>query len=392
MAMQSMRSGPLVGVTVIEMAGIGPGPFCGMLLADLGADVIVIDRPPKEGGGDHFDSLRAATAVIGRGRRSLALNLKQPDAIETLLRLLETADILIEGFRPGVMERLGLGPQVCLARNPALVYGRMTGWGQDGPLAQSAGHDLNYIALSGALYGMGNPEQPPMPPLNLVGDYGGGGLMLAFGVVCALLDVRHSGKGQVVDAAMSDGAATLMAMLYGLLAEKSWSPRRGENFLDGSAPFYATYACADGGYVSVAAIEPQFYNLLLDKLEITESELRRQWDKKTWPQLRERLKAVFLSRPRRHWCELLENTDACFAPVLDMHEALVHPHNLARGTFVDVEGLMQPAPAPRFSRTSGQIRNLAPQAGADTLTILEGLGLEASVIDGLQRNGAVYVR
>lgn len=388
--MQPTNAGPLAGVTVIEMAGIGPGPFCGMLLADLGADVIVIDRPPKSNADGHFDSLRAATAVIGRGRRSLALDLKQTEAVETLLRLVETANVLIEGFRPGVMERLGLGPEECRARNPVLIYGRMTGWGQDGPLAQSAGHDLNYIALSGALYGMGRPEQPPMPPLNLVGDYGGGGLMLAFGIVCALLEAQRSGRGQVVDAAMSDGSATLMTMLYGLLAEKSWSAGRGENFLDGSAPFYATYACADGGYVAVGAIEPQFYRLLLERLAITEPAFQQQWNRQQWPELRERMTQVFLSRDRQHWCELLENSDACFAPVLDMHEAPRHPHNIARGTFVEIDGLMQPAPAPRFSHTPGQIRNLAPRVGENSLTILEQAGLTQEAIAALIERGIVH--
>jgi len=361
-----------------------------MLLADLGADVIVIDRPPKSNANGHFDSLRAATAVIGRGRRSLALDLKQPEAVETLLRLVETANVLIEGFRPGVMERLGLGPEECLARNPALIYGRMTGWGQDGPLAQSAGHDLNYIALSGALYGIGNPEQPPMPPLNLVGDYGGGGLMLAFGIVCALLDAQRSGRGQVVDAAMSDGSATLMAMLYGLLAEKSWSAGRGENFLDGSAPFYSTYACADGGYVAVGAIEPQFYRLLLERLAITEPAFQQQWNRKQWPELRERMVQVFRSQARQHWCELLENSDACFAPVLDMHEAPRHPHNIARGTFVEIDGLVQPAPSPRFSHTPGQIRNLAPRVGENSLAILEQVGLTQEAIAALIERGIVH--
>lgn len=389
--MQSNKNGPLAGLTVIEMAGIGPAPFCGMLLADLGADVIVIDRPPGDGAGGYFDSLRGATAVIGRGRRSLALNLKKPEAVEILLQLMASADAVIEGFRPGVMERLGLGPDVCQQRNPALVYGRMTGWGQDGPLAQMAGHDINYIALTGALYAMGSADQPPLPPLNLVGDYGGGGLMLAFGLVCALLDAQRSGQGQVVDAAMCDGSATLMAMLYGLLGERSWSAHRGENFLDGSAPFYTTYICEDGGYVAVGAIEPQFYQLLLERLGIHEPEFKQQWNREQWPALGSRLAKIFGSRPRQYWCELLEDSDACFAPVLSMLEAPFHPHNIARGVFVEVEGLTQPAPAPRFSRTPGQIRNLAPKAGENSKTILQQLGLAQQVIDSLVEKGVVHV-
>lgn len=390
--MQPTKTGPLVGVTVIEMAGIGPGPFCGMLLADLGADVIVIERPPKNTSEGHFDSLRAATAVIGRGRRSLALDLKQPAAVEALLLLIENANVLIEGYRPEVMERLGLGPEKCLERNPTLVYGRMTGWGQEGPLANAAGHDINYIALSGALYSMGNPNQPPMPPLNLVGDYGGGGLMLAFGVVCALLNAQRFGVGQVVDSAMSDGSATLMAMLYGLMAEKSWSAERGENFLDGSAPFYSTYACADGGYVAVGAIESQFYSLLLERLAITEPLFQQQWNRKLWPELKARMADIFRSQTRQHWCELLENSDACFAPVLSMQEAPQHPHNVARGTFVEIDGLTQPAPSPRFSRTPGQIRKLAPKVGENSMEILKELGLTQDAIAALVEQGAVYAR
>lgn len=389
--LQLNKTGPLVGLTVIEMAAIGPAPFCGMLLADLGADVIVIDRPPKGDAGGHFDTLRGATAVIGRGRRSLALDLKKPEAVEVLLQLIESADAVIEGFRPGVMERLGLGPEVCQQRNPALVYGRMTGWGQNGPLAQFAGHDINYIALTGALYSMGTADRPPLPPLNLVGDYGGGGLMLAFGIVCALLDAQRSGQGQVVDAAMSDGSATLMAMLYGLLAEQSWSERRGENFLDGSAPFYTTYACADGGYVAVGAIEPQFYKLLLDRLGVQEPVFQQQWNREHWPALQTRLAEVFGSQPRQHWCELLEDSDACFAPVLSMREAPQHPHNIARKVFVEVEGLTQPAPSPRFSRTPGQVQNLAPKAGENSRSILQQLGLAQHKIDVLVEKGVVHV-
>ncbi|NWD66928.1 CoA transferase [Pseudomonas gingeri] len=384
-------SGPLSGMTVIEMAGIGPTPFGGMMLADMGAEVICIDRPAVQGGGV-FDELKNSANVVGRGRRSVILDLKQQAGIEALLRLIDKADAVIEGFRPGVMERLGLGPQICLARNPALVYGRMTGWGQDGPLALSAGHDLNYVALSGALYGIGPNDRPPVVPLNLIGDYGGGGLLLAFGVVCALLEANRSGKGQIVDTAMSDGSATLMSMIYGLHAQGYWSTERESNFLDGAAHFYGTYACADGGFVSIAAIEPQFYRLLLERLEIDDEAFQKQWSKEQWGSLREKLTALFLTRERAHWCELLENSDACFSPVLDLHEAPQHPHNVARQTFVEIAGVTQPAPAPRFSRTPGVIRSPAPKPGTDTSDILSAAGYSPRELAALLAIGAAHVQ
>lgn len=346
-------SGPLSGMTIIEMAGIGPTPFGGMMLADMGAEVICIDRRPVAGTGA-FDSLKMSSSVVGRGRCSIALDMKKPEAVDALLRLIEQADALIEGFRPGVMERLGLGPEVCLQRNPALVYGRMTGWGQDGPLAHSAGHDLNYIALSGALHAIGPKDRPPVLPLNLIGDYGGGGMLLAFGIVCALLEAQRSGRGQVVDVAMSDGSATLMAMLYGLLADGRWSTHRESNFLDGAAHFYGTYECADGGYISIGAIEPQFYKFLLDRLGIEDELFHHQWSSGHWSELRERLCGVFKSRERAYWCELLENSDACFAPVLDMHEAPEHPHNRARRTFVEIGGVDPASPFPSFQPHAGR--------------------------------------
>ena len=349
--------GPLKGIKVVELAGIGPGPFCAMMLADMGADVIRVERKSAQGTG-------APTNVLNRGRRSIAVDLKQPQEVERVLRLIERADALIEGFRPGVMERLGLGPDVCLERNPRLVYGRMTGWGQNGMLAHAAGHDINYIALSGALHAIGPAGGQPVPPLNLVGDFGGGGMVLAFGIVCGILEARQSGRGQVIDAAMTDGAALLMAPIYGLKAAGRWTNRRGTNYLDGGAHFYGTYECADGKYVAVGAIEPQFYALLLAKTGIVDPQFQAQTDAAQWPELKTKLAALFKTRTRDEWCELLEGTDVCFAPVLDMDEAPQHPHNVARGTFVEVGGVIQPAPAPRFSRTAPAIQTPPPVAGA----------------------------
>lgn len=340
-------AGPLYGLKVIEMAGLGPAPFCAMMLADMGADVVRIERP----GTASVTGATGAHDVLSRNRRILKLNLKEGAALESVLALTEQADILIEGFRPGVMERLGLGPEICLARRPSLVYGRMTGWGQAGPLAHAAGHDINYIALSGALHAIGRPGQAPVVPLNYIGDFGGGAMMLAFGLLCALHHARLTGQGQVVDAAMTDGSALLSAMMYGMHAAGLWSNRRGENMLDGGAHFYGTYACADGKYVSVGAIEPQFYALLLEKAGIADAAFADQNAPGHWPQLRERLARVFLTRSRAEWCALLEGSDACFAPVLDWDEAPLHPHNQARQTFVTVDGVLQPAPAPRFSHT-----------------------------------------
>ncbi|MGQ3115221.1 MAG: CaiB/BaiF CoA transferase family protein [Hydrogenophaga sp.] len=383
-------SGPLHGVTVIELAGIGPGPFAGMMLADMGAEVIRIDRMPPPGGGSALEALMRNDSVVDRGRRSIALNMKDPRAVETVLRLVDKADILIEGFRPGVTEKLGVGPKDCLARNPKLVYGRMTGWGQTGPLAQAAGHDLNYIALSGAVHAMGPADRPPAVPLNLVGDYGGGGMLLALGVVAALYEAQRSGQGQVVDAAITDGAAVLMAAQYGLQAKGFWHEERASNFLDGSAHFYGNYLCADGRYLSVGAIEPQFYRLLLEKCGITDAHFARQWERAEWPALREKLAALFLQKSRDAWCELLEGSDACVAPVLSMAEAPAHPHNRARGTFVEQGGAVQPAPAPRFDRTPSELPAAAPAIGRDSRDILRSLGRSDAEIDALVAAGVVH--
>jgi alpha-methylacyl-CoA racemase len=363
--------GPLSHLTVIELAGIGPGPFACMMLADLGAKVIRIDRIPsgKTGGGGLEDLLRN-DGIVDRGRQSIAINTKDPRGVEAVLRLAQSADILIEGFRPGVAEKLGLGPKDVQARNPKLVYGRMTGWGQTGPLAQAAGHDINYIALSGALHSMGAADRPPVPPLNLVGDYGGGGMLLAVGVLAAYAQAQHSGQGQVVDAAMTDGAALLMAAQYGLMAKGFWHDRRESNFVDGGAHFYGTYECADGRYVCVGAIEPQFYAKLMQVCEITDAHFQRQWEEGEWPALRDKFAAVFRMRTRDAWCGLLEGSDACFAPVLSMSEAPSHPHNQARGTFVTDGGVAQPAPAPRFDRTPTSLPAKAPLAGQHSAALL----------------------
>jgi alpha-methylacyl-CoA racemase len=378
-------AGPLAGVRVIEMVGLGPCPFAAMMLADMGAEVIRIDRKAAPGAANPFPMLGTKYDVMARGRRSLALDLKQPAAREVLLAMVAKADILIEGFRPGVMERLGLGPDECKARNAALVYGRVTGWGQHGPLAQAAGHDINYVALTGMLHAMGRADAPPAPPLNLVGDFGGGAMMLAFGVVCALLEARKSGQGQVVDAAMTDGAALLGAMMYGMRAFGGWSDRRDANLLDGGAPFYDTYACADGKFVSIGAIEPQFYALLLERAGIDDPAFDAQMDPRTWPALSEKFAAVFQTRSRDAWCALLEGTDACFAPVLEMHEAPVHPHNAVRGTFVDIGGVTQPAPAPRFSRTAPEVGSMPALPGQHSAEVLADWGWSSADIEAFAR-------
>lgn len=359
-------AGPLAGLKVLEMAGLGPAPFCAMMLADMGADVVRIERP----GTTSVTGTTGAYDVLSRNRRILKLNLKDGTALESVLALAERADILIEGFRPGVMERLGLGPEPCLSRRPSLVYGRMTGWGQTGPLSHAAGHDINYIALSGALHAIGRPGEPPVVPLNYVGDFGGGAMMLAFGLLCALHHARLTGQGQVVDAAMTDGAALLSAMMYGMHAAGVWSNRRGENMLDGGAHFYGTYACADGKYVSVGAIESQFYALLLEKAGIAGAAFSDQNAMQHWPQLKERLAQIFLTRTRAEWCALLEGSDACFAPVLDWDEAPLHPHNQARQTFVTVDGVLQPAPAPRFSHTPAATPAYAAASSEDSAAII----------------------
>lgn len=344
------------------MAAIGPVPFCGMMLSDMGADVVRIDR-------------KAATAMhasnpVNRGRRSIALDLKDPADLQTLHQLIDHADGLIEGFRPGVMERLTLGPEPCLERNPQLVYGRMTGWGQTGPLAQAAGHDINYIALSGALHAMSRDGQPPSPPLNLVGDYGGGAMLLTVGMLAAMLEAARSGKGQVVDAAMTDGSALLMSLFHGLQATGHWQDPPGSNMLDGGAHFYNTYACADGRFISIGPIEPQFYTEFLQRCGIDDPAYSAQMDKQTWPSLKDKLAALFLTRTCDEWCQLLEGTDACFAPVLNTAQAAAHPHNLARQTFVTVDGVTQAAPAPRFSRTPAEIRGAPPSVNDDRNEII----------------------
>ncbi|QOY93921.1 CoA transferase [Massilia sp. UMI-21] len=381
-------AGPLAGLRVIEMVGIGPCPFAAMMLADMGAEVIRIERKPQPGEDNPYPVLGTRHDVMARGRRSLALDLKKPAGRSAALQLIEGADVLLEGFRPGVMERLGLGPDACLERNPRLVFGRVTGWGQTGPLAQAAGHDINYVALSGMLYAMGRSDSPPPPPLNLVGDFGGGGMMLAFGVVCAVLEARKSGRGQVVDSAMTDGAALLGAMMYGLRGTGSWSAQREGNLLDGGAPFYDTYACLDGKFISIGAIEPQFFATLLTLTGQHDPVFTKRWSKAHWPELKTRLAALFATRTRDAWCRLLEGTEVCFAPVLDLEEAPRHPHNAARGTFVDIDGVTQPAPAPRFSRTAPPMPHAPSSPGADNDAILADWGFTRQSIEAL-RNGEV---
>jgi alpha-methylacyl-CoA racemase len=384
--------GPLRGVTVIELAGIGPGPFAGMMLADMGAQVIRVDRiPARDDAGGAMAAMLRNDSVVDRGRRSIALDLKDARGVELVLKLAERADILIEGFRPGVTDKLGIGPSACQARNVKLVYGRMTGWGQTGPLAHAAGHDLNYIALSGALHAMGASDRPPTPPLNLVGDYGGGGMLLALGVVAALFEAKRSGHGQVVDAAMTDGAALLMAPIYGMLAKGAWRDARESNVLDGAAHFYGSYECADGRFVAIGAIEPQFYRQLLERCGIDDPLFAQQWSRADWPALKTRLAALLRTRTRDEWCALLEGSDACFAPVLSMGEAPQHAHNRARATFVESAGVMQPAPAPRFDRTPSELPPPAPVVGADSAELMREVGCSEGEIAGLVQAGVVYL-
>lgn len=379
--------GPLSGVKVVEVAGIGPGPFCAMMLADMGAEVIRVDRAGSVRGGDP-DAPPAD--VLNRGRRSIGIDLKHPDGLATLLELVEGADALIEGFRPGVAERLGIGPDDCWARNPRLVYGRMTGWGQSGPYAHTAGHDINYIALAGALDAIGRAGGPPVPPLNLVGDFGGGGMMLAFGVVCALLEASRSGEGQVVDAAMVDGAAVLMTMFHAFSAMGIWHEERGTNTLDTGAHFYDVYETADAKYVSIGSIEPQFYSELLRLTGLVdEADFAAQMDRSRWPALKERLAEVFRTKTRDEWCEIMEGTDVCFAPVLSLSEAPQHPHNVERQTFVEIAGVTQPAPAPRFTRTEAEIQRPPAHAGQHTDEVLAAAGFDAARIAELRESGAV---
>jgi len=378
--------GPLRGVKILEVAGIGPGPFAAMMLSDMGAEVLRIDRASSVRGGDPS---QPPPDPLARGRRSVALDLKHPDGLEALLRLVEGADALIEGFRPGVMERLGVGPDVCLERNPRLVFGRMTGWGQSGPIAHAAGHDINYIALAGALDPIGPKGGKPLPPLNLVGDFGGGGMFLAFGVVCGLLEARSSGKGQVVDAAMVDGASTLMAMFRGMTAMGLWREERGVNMLDGGAHFYGAYETSDGGYVSVGSIEPQFYAELLEKTGLAGEDLPRQMARDEWPAMQQRLEAIFKTKTRDEWCEIMEGSDVCFAPVLSMSEAPSHPHNVERGAFVEIGGFAQPAPAPRFSRTEPRVPGPAAHPGQHTDAALADWGFSPDELGKLRASKAI---
>lgn len=364
-------AGPLAGVRVLELAGSGPVPFCGMLLSDLGADVVRLDRPASEAARAPDPMEKAAGGVLSRGRRSVALDLKVPAGVATALDLVGSADVLLEGFRPGVMERLGLGPDVCLARRRRLVYGRMTGWGQDGPLAMTAGHDLDYIALTGALAAVGFPGEPPVPPLNLVGDFGGGGLLLAFGVLAAVHEAGRSGQGQVVDAAMVDGASLLMTMMYELRGRGAWVEERGANLNDGGAPFYRTYETADGRHLAVAAMEAPFYARLLEGLGLEGAALPAQWDQGSWPATTRTFAAVIVTRSRDEWSTVFDGSDACVAPILTMTEATQHPHNGHRRAFVEVDGVVQPAPAPRFSRTPATAApGRAPRRGEHTDQVL----------------------
>ena len=377
--------GPLQGVRIVELAGIGPGPFAAMMLGDMGADVVCVDRAVRAANPEY----RALSgAILRRSRRSIGVDLKHPDGQELVLRLVAGADGLIEGFRPGVAERLGVGPDVCLERNPRLVYGRMTGWGQDGPLASTAGHDINYIALSGVLSAIGTLGGPPVPPLNLIGDFGGGGMVLALGMVAGMLEAQRSGRGQVIDAAMSEGAALLATAVYGLHGAGWWT-ERGTNIFDSGAHFYGVYECADGGYMSVGPMEPQFYAELLRLLELDPAELPRQYDRARWPEARERLAATFATRTRDEWSAVFEGSDACVAPVLDFGEAPRHPHNEARKNFVEVGGVAQPAPAPRFSRTPSAVGRPPPGPGADTDEILGEMGLSAGEKAALRAGGVI---
>ena len=383
------RSGPLRGQRVIELAGLGPGPFCGMMLGDMGADVIRVDRPGTDPN-QHLDPLC-------RNRRSIEIDLKNPEGLNVLLTLVDTADALLEGYRPGVAERLGFGPEICLERNPRLVYGRVTGWGQEGPLATAPGHDLNYIALSGALHAIGRRGERPVPPLNLVGDFGGGGMLLAFGIVCALLEAAQSGKGQVIDSAMVDGSVALMATFFGFRAMDLFDEQTGTHFLSGAAHFYDTYETRDGKYVSIGPLEPQFYRALIDRLCLDRERFAAgsftldasRSGSELWPGLSEELAGVFRTRTRDEWCELLEGSDVCFAPVLTVTEASRHPHNVARRNFVDVGGVMQNAPAPRFSRSKTANPSPPPAPGTDSRRVLAEAGYLPRQIEALISSGAV---
>jgi alpha-methylacyl-CoA racemase len=375
--------GPLNGFKIIELAGIGPGPFCGMMLADMGAEVIRVERIAAA------QATEAPKDVLTRNRRSIAVDLKNPKGVETVLRLVEGADGLIEGFRPGVTERLGLGPEQCQARNPRLVYGRMTGWGQEGPMAQAAGHDINYISLAGALHAIGRPGERPVPPLNLVGDFGGGGMLLAYGMVCGLLEVTKSNEGQVIDAAMVDGTAALMAMFYSMSASGAFDTQRGTNLLDGGAHFYDTYETADGEHVSIGSIEPQFYALLMEKAGLDAEYFQPQMNKGRWGELKAKLTEVFLTKTQAEWCDIMEGSDVCFAPVLNLTDAATHPHNVARNSYQEVAGVLQQAPAPRFSRTPAAAIQAPRVPGEDSASVLADFGLTATEVAQLTEQGVV---
>ncbi|WP_037493009.1 CaiB/BaiF CoA transferase family protein [Sneathiella glossodoripedis] len=378
--------GPLAGIKIVEMGGIGPGPMCALLLADMGAEIIRIDRLQETGLGVHTDP---KFNLLMRGRRSIAVDSKSEAGREVILKLIEQADALIEGFRPGVMERLGLGPDVVFERNERIAYGRMTGWGQDGPLARAAGHDLNYIALSGALHAIGRKDGPPTPPLNLVGDFGGGALYLAMGLLAAILEAKTSGKGQVVDASMVEGAANLMTTFFGLKAAGRWTDERGTNILDSGAHFYDVYETADGKYVSIGSIEGKFYKLLLEKTCLDKEELPDQMDVSQWPLLKEKLAKVIKQKTRDQWCDIMEGSDVCFAPVLSITEVADHPHNKARGSFVEVDGVLQPGPAPKFSRTPSEIQRPPCAPGQHTDEALADWGFEVAEIASLKDKSVI---
>ncbi len=376
--------GPLTGTKIIEIAGIGPGPFCGMMLSDMGAEIIRVDRVGIR------PSLAERNDVLNRGRRAIAVDLKRREGKEIILRFCEKADAIFEGFRPGVTEKLGIGPEQCMACNPRLVYGRMTGWGQTGPLRMAAGHDINYISLSGALHSIGRRGERPVPPLNLVGDFGGGGMLLAFGIVCALFEAQRSGKGQVVDAAMVDGSAILMAMFFGRrICDARFSGERGTNLLDSGAHFYEVYETKDGKYISIGSIEPQFYAELIRKAALDPGRYAAQLDRFKWPVYKDELTALFKSKTRDEWCALMEGSDICFAPVLSMEEAPEHPHNTARSTFITIDGITQPAPAPRFSRTTPEVRRGPSAPGQHTVSVLADFGFDKGEIDAFLNEGIV---
>ena len=366
--------GPLKDIKVIEMAGIGPAPFCGMILADMGAEVISVERITAAGRGSSAD-------IASRGKKSIAVDIRKPEGQEIIKKLTDSADVLIEGFRPGVMEKNNLGPDALLNINPKLIYGRMTGWGQTGPLANAAGHDINYIALSGVLGAIGKKESPPPPPLNLIGDFGGGGMLLALGVCAALNTVNKEGKGQVIDAAMTEGSALLMSMMYGMLSSGIWTDSRDSNLLDGAAHFYGCYECKDGKFVSIGSIEPQFYALLREKMNIDEDIFDNQMDKTSWSALRENLEIRFKEKTRDEWCEIMEGTDICFAPVLSMSEAITHDHNVERNSFFNLDNVIQPSPAPKFSYSKSEVSHPPVKVGTHTKEIMSSLGLDEEVIE-----------